>query len=45
MISPKLVQYFGQYNWFKIFWKKFLDTVVLRLNSKGIEDTKYKDKY
>ena len=44
-VSPTLVKLFGNYEWFKKPWKKFLDNMVSRLKSKGIADTKYKDKY
>lgn len=44
-ISPTLVKLFGNYKWFTAFWKNFLDTIVSRLNSQGIESTKYTDKY
>lgn len=44
-VSPKLVKWFGKYEWFKKPWKRFLDKMVSHLNSKGIADTKYWDKY
>ena len=44
-VSPKLVKWFGKYDWFRKPWKKFLDVMVKRLNSMGVEDTKYIDKY
>ena len=44
-VSPKFVKWFGKYEWFKKPWKKFLDGMVERLNSEGIADTKYNDKY
>ncbi len=44
-VSPKLVKWFGNYGWFRKPWKIFLDGMVERLNSKGVEDTKYNDKY
>lgn len=44
-VSPKLVKWFGKYDWFRKPWKKFLDGMVKRLNSKGIADTIYNDKY
>lgn len=44
-VSPKLVKWFGNYAWFRKPWKKFLDSMVERLNSEGIADTKYSDKY
>ena len=44
-ISPTLVKLFGKTRWFRLFWKSILDKVVTKLNSKGIEDTEYQDKY
>lgn len=44
-ISPTIVKWFGNADWFKTFWKKKLDKMVSDLNSKGIEDTSYTDKY
>lgn len=44
-VSPKLVKWLGNYSWFRKPWKKFLDGMVERLNSEGIADTKYSDKY
>lgn len=44
-VSPKLVKWFGKYEWFRKPWKKFLDSMVERLNAEGIADTKYSDKY
>ncbi|MBD5445534.1 MAG: leucine-rich repeat domain-containing protein [Lachnospiraceae bacterium] len=44
-ISPTLVKWFGKTKWFKRFWKSRLDKMVANLNSKGIEDINYKDKY
>ena len=44
-ISPSLVKWFGETKWFRSFWKSKLDKMVADLNSKGIEDTNYKDKY
>lgn len=45
VISPTLVKWFGKTKWFKMFWKMHLDKVVSYLNSKGIENTRYIDKY
>lgn len=44
-VSPKLVKWFGGYNWFRKPWKIVLDGMVERLKSKGVADTKYNDKY
>ena len=43
-ISPTLVKWFGNTNWFKEIWKKPLDKMVKNLNKQGFEDTKYDDK-
>ena len=42
-ISPKLVKRFGGTSWFKKFWRKRLDKIVLSLNLKGVEATPYDD--
>lgn len=42
-ISPKLVSLFGETNWFKQFCKKKLDKFIVKLQSKGYENTKYFD--
>ncbi len=44
-ISPTIVKWFGETKWFKVFWKAHLDKMVFNLNSKGIENTSYTDKY
>lgn len=44
LISPFLVKHFGQKDWFKKMWKRKLDRMVEYLNSKGIENTPYRDK-
>jgi len=44
-VSPTLVKWFGNQNWFRIFWKKKLDRMVSKLNQQGVEDTRYSDKY
>lgn len=44
-ISPTLVKCFGEQKWFRIFWKNRLDLMVNRLNTNGVENTIYKDKY
>ena len=43
-ISPTLVKWFGNTNWFKKLWKGKLDRMVAKLQSKGVEDTPYEDK-
>lgn len=44
-ISPTFVKYFGNVKTFKTFGKKYLDKMVSKLNSKGFDNTPYKDKY
>lgn len=44
-ISPTLVKWFGKTTWFKRFFRMGLDKLVAALNSKGVEDTYYRDKY
>lgn len=44
-VSPTLVKWFGETTWFRSFWRTMLDKMVAGLNSKGIEDTQYSDKY
>lgn len=43
-ISPVLVKWFGNTNWFKKLWKGRLDRMVAKLQENGIEDTPYEDK-
>jgi ribosomal protein L37AE/L43A len=43
-ISPILVCFFGNLEWFKKFWKKRLDRMVERLNAEGVDNTPYRDK-
>ena len=43
-ISPTLVNWFGNTNWFKKLWKGKLDRMVAKLQSKGVKDTPYEDK-
>ena len=43
-ISPTLVKWFGNTNWFKNMWKPKLDKMVSNLNSEGVENTPYEDK-
>lgn len=44
-ISPTLVRWFGNQKWFRTFWRNRLDSMVSGLNSKGVENTVYIDKY
>lgn len=43
-ISPTLVKWFGDTTWFKIMWRGKLDSMVEKLEAKGIESTPYEDK-
>ena len=43
-ISPSLVKWFGKTEWFRNIWKPILDNMVIDLQSKGVENTPYKDK-
>lgn len=43
-ISPTLVKWFGNTNWFKKLWKGKLDRLVAKLQSNGVKDTPYEDK-
>lgn len=44
-ISPTLVKWFGETQWFKKMWRKPLDRMVSSLQRKGVESTPYQDKY
>ena len=43
-ISPTLVKWFGETQWFKNLWKPMLDKMVTRLNADGVADTPYRDR-
>ncbi len=43
-ISPTLVKWFGNTNWFKKMWQGTLDRMVQKLQSEGVESTPYEDK-
>ena len=43
-ISPTIVKWFGNTQWFKNLWKNKLDKMVFNLRSNGVEDTPYQDK-
>ncbi len=43
-VSPTLVRWFGDTNWFKKLWKGKLDRMVAELQAKGFENTPYEDK-
>lgn len=42
-ISPTIVKWFGDTNWFKKIWRGKLDSMVNKLNKSGIENTPYND--
>ena len=44
-ISPTIVKWFGETEWFKKLWKGKLDKMVAKLQEKGYENTRYNDKY
>lgn len=43
-ISPTIVKWFGNTNWFKRLWKGKLDRMVGNLQAKGVASTPYEDK-
>lgn len=43
-ISPTLVKWFGDTQWFKKMWRGTLDRMVNKLQTKGFESTPYEDK-
>ena len=43
-VSPVLVKWFGKKIWIQKTWRKILDSIVKKLNSKGISDLPYDDK-
>ena len=44
-VSPKLLELFGDKEWFRKPIKRILDRKVKKLKNKGYEDTPYSDKY
>lgn len=44
-LSPKIVKYFGKYNFFKKFFKIILNKIVKKLNQNGFDNHSYIDKY
>lgn len=42
-LSPALVRLFGETKWFRSFWKRRLDKMVLRLRERGIDSRPYTD--
>ncbi len=43
-ISPTLVKWFGDTDWFKNMWKPKLDKMIENLQAEGVENTPYNDK-
>lgn len=43
-ISPTLVKLFGHTKWFKNIWQFYLNSMIERLQKRGIESTPYQDK-
>lgn len=43
-ISPTIVKWFGNAEWFKKLWQGKLDKMVTKLNGNGVENTPYQDK-
>ena len=43
-VSPTLVRWFGQAQWFKNFWRKHLDKMVNNLQQNGVQSSPYQDK-
>lgn len=41
--SPTLVKHFGKTKWFNRLFRKKLDSIVIRLNTKGYSAEKYED--
>lgn len=44
-VSPTLVKWFGDTDWFKKMWRGKLDHMVTKLNDQGFGNTPYNDKY
>ena len=42
-VSPQIVKYFGDAEWFSKLWRPKLDALVDRLRSEGVEGTPYQD--
>ena len=43
-VSPTLVKWFGNKQWFKTMWQGKLDRMVADLQAKGVESTPYEDR-
>ena len=42
-VSPTLVRWFGDTNWFWKLWHRPLDRLVSKLQARGVESTPYED--
>ena len=42
-ISPTLVKWFGNTEWFKNLWRPTLDKMVKKLQAQGVENDPYED--
>lgn len=43
-ISPTIVKWFGNTDWFKALWRGKLDKMIEKLNRQGVDNTPYSDK-
>lgn len=43
-VSPTIVKWFGDTQWFKKMWRGKLDKMVAKLHAEGVDDTPYNDK-
>lgn len=44
-VSPTLVRWFGDTEWFKKLWQGYLDKKVARLRASGMDNTPYEDRH
>ena len=44
-VSPTIVKWFGNTQWFKKMWRGTLDQMVHKLNTQGVKNTPYDDLY
>lgn len=43
-VSPTIVRWFGDFNWFRKLWRGPLDKLVKKLHADGVEDGPYEDR-
>lgn len=43
-VSPSIVKRFGDTKWFRKMWKKYLDSMVKKLQSEGVDSSPYSDR-